>query len=127
MDKETKTPQELQLHQAKLQTRILAVILVVVLAFGAFAGLEIYNAVEMLNRVDLDQINRTVTSMQTAVDKVAALDVDSINTSIQSFAEAAKHLEDLDVEQLNALLESLSAAAENMESVSEKLKNLFVR
>ena len=127
MDKETKTPQELQLRQARLQTRILAAILVVVLVFSAFAGLKIYSAVEMLNRVDLDQINRTVTSMQTAVDKVAALDVENINTSIQSFAEAAKHLEDLDVEKLNTLLESLSAAAENMESVTEKLKSLFVR
>ena len=127
MSKETKTPEERMVTQAKLQTGLLACILAVLIAAGAFAAVKVVPIVEKLEQVDVQQVNSTVESFRTAVDKVAQVDVKSINDSIRSFSQAAEHMEELDIDTLNSFLESLNSVAEKMDRASEGFKNLFGR
>ena len=142
MDDKQKT--DTVLFWMKVQTGLLAGILVVLLVVFAVGGaafrrvtgqldLNRVNAViislertaEELEKLDAENLNATVTSLRGAADRLSKADMDAVNDAIASLSAAADQLSQLDMQELNALIDSLQTAADQLESVTGGLSRFF--
>lgn len=133
----------------QIQTALIAGILILLLAVGAFLVLQVNTAMEQVKALDLDKINATVSSLQAtaadlenldmdvineavaslkgAAENLAKTDMGAINDGIKALSAAASNLETLDVEQLNSLIQSLESVAAQMEKTTSTFNKLFGR
>ena len=140
---------EKQLRLLKLQTGLIAGVLVLLLVMGVFLAVQVNRMTELVNTVDMEKINSTLSSLQVAAAELEGLDMEQINAVIASlrgaaenFAKtdmaaindgirelsaAAENLSGLDVEQVNNLIESLEAVAKQMERTTSSFSKLFGR
>lgn len=128
----------------KIQTAMLAVLLVLLAAGGIFAAVQVNRAMQLVNAVDMNRVNtvvaslqeiaadldmenvgKTVETLQGAAKGLADLDMDAVNDGIQALTEAAENLQSLDVEQLNDLIASLEQTAAQMEKTTAAFGRLF--
>lgn len=154
MEKKELTVEEKQLKMLKLQTGILAAMLVFFVILGAvLAGKAVgvmnqaMDVMQKVNQLDLDTVNSTVAALQdaalelqnvdmdtlnkavgslkTAAENLTAVDIDAINEGIRSLSEAANNLDGLNIDELNALITSLDTVAARMEKTSTLFGKLF--
>ena len=125
MENEIRSTGEKQLMLMKLQTGILAGILVIILVFTLFCAVKLSGVVEMAASLDLEQVNGAVSSLKSAADNLASVDTDAINQGIQGLSDAAADLEELDVTKLNRFMTSLDNVADQLDAASEVLKGIF--
>ena len=117
MNEQKQSPEARQLRLIRLQTIMIACILVLILAFVLFLGLKVNTVMEVVEQLDVTQLNAAVASLKAAADKLAAVDIDSLNAGIQGLADAAGQLSQLDFEKLNTFMESLETLADWAETV----------
>lgn len=136
MNEEMREYQQLQLRQMRLQTTILALILVVCLVTGLFMTFQISGVVKKVDAIDLtglqevldpSELQEAVTAMKAAADALGDADMDAVNDGIRSLSDAADKLSSLDVERINSLINSLNTVAGKMESTSNMFSGLFKR
>ena len=132
------------LRLVKIQTAMLAVLLVLLAVGGIFAAVQVNRAMQLVNAVDMNRVNtvvaslqeiaadldmenvgKTVEALQGAAKGLADLDMDAVNDGIQALTEAAENLQSLDVEQLNDLIASLEQTAAQMEKTTAVFGRLF--
>ena len=129
--------QNKQLLHARIQTAILAFILVIA-TFGAVKVSSTTNKVndlvdksgKFLDEVDTKQLSGAVDSLSGAADsfseaaeKIKAVDVDQVNSAVTAFTGAAEAVQELDVDHINSLISSLSTVTGALESVVITLQN----
>ena len=120
-----KTAAEKQLTWIRIQTLMIALILILV---GLCVFVMVSNVAEVMNLVeefDLEQLNDAVGSLKTAADKLAQVDVHSLNSGIQELADTAEKLSEVDVEQLISFMDSLEEMSAQMDSFSGIFKGIF--
>ena len=132
--KEKTSPAAQQLKFAKLQTVLLALTLVVVLAVGVFLAAqfaEIRNCVDLIEQnirtLNVETFNGAVESFQSAADQVSSLDVDKLNDTVSSLQSAADNLGSVDIGRLNETVGALKAAADTFSDVDVASLNALVQ
>lgn len=147
MQEETKNVQETQLKLMKLQTGMIAGILVILLVVGVFLMVQVNTVMQQVRSLDLDKINATVASLQQtaaelekvdmeaingavtslkgAAENLSNVDIKAINEGIQALTEAAGNLQGLDIEEMNGLIKSLETVAGQMEKTTSAFAKLF--
>ena len=132
MNTENPTPEDRQLRMMKVQTWMIGLILVIILALALFLMFKVNSVVGMveglnLEQLDLQQINATVQSLQTAAENLGEMDMEALNGAIQGFSETAGNLSELDFEKLNGFMDSLEELGKQMDAVSGFFKNFLKR
>ena len=77
METSKRTPEQQQLLMTKLQTAMIAGILILILIFVVFMVMKVNSVMTMLSTIDLPQINAAVASLKTAADQLAQVDIES--------------------------------------------------
>ena len=101
-----------KLKQMKVQTALLACILIVVIVVSAFVVIQF---VSMRN--GMDELKENLQN----------IDTQAINDAIASLESAADNLKDVDIDSLNSLIESLNTTSERMEAAGNAISGLFGR
>ncbi len=127
MKDQTKTPEEKQLQMMKIQTVMIAGILVLILAFVLFMAFKVNDIMAMAEQLDLDELNAAVSSLKSAADKLSAVDVDSLNSGIASLSETAGELSSLDFQKLNIFMNSLEGMSKEMDALTKVFKGFLGR
>lgn len=131
---ENKKYQEQMLRMMKLQTAFQAAILVLLIVTAAVVMISclkvnalvsqvdaaaVSEAVSRLKEIDMDGINRTISSMQAVSQNLKNIDVNGINDVMDALTGAADTLGQLDAAKLNELIKSLEASAQQMQKTME--------
>ena len=132
---------------AKVQTALLAVLVLLLVVGGIFAAVQVNKVMGVVNSLDMDRINaavqslsntaaelekldmegvgKTVEALRGAAQKLADADIDAVNGGIEALTDAAGNLQDLDIEKLNDLITALEKTAAQMEKTSAAFGKLF--
>ena len=141
--------QDKQLRLMRLQTVLLAAILVLLVVTGLFLMKQINDLSAVVAQVDMESINRNIAELETAAgslsqldaqvlnETVAALkiaagnlgavDMGSLNQAVDALSGAADTLKDLDIASFNELIASLETAAKNLEKTTSGIAGIFGR
>ncbi len=121
-----------QMKMMKIQTILIACILLVVLAIGVFLAVQFSSVgkcvdvvVEKLEAIDAEKLNDAIGAFSEAAEQFNEMDIDKINDSISSLQKAAENLGKVDIEQLNLLVESLNATAEKLQNAVNAITGIF--
>ena len=117
----------------KMQTAILAAILVILLIAGIFVAAEfstIHRSISTLQTevesLEMDSVNDAVAALTEAAENLAAVDVSTLNETAVSLREAADTLALIDTDTLNSTAASLKEAANNLSKVDTDSLNSLV-
>ena len=124
MKDQKRTPEEQQLRMIKIQTVMIAAILVLVLVFVLVMVTKVSDVVAIVQQIDPEQINGAVASLRAAADRLASVDMDSLNSGIRGLSDAADELSTLDFEKLAGFMDSLETMGKQMDAVSNLFKGL---
>ena len=105
-----KSTEQRQLLHARVQTGMMAAILLLLLIT---AGLFIKEFTALRECMDTIQKN------------VQAIDADSIKSAVDALTDAAKNLESVDTESLNSVLNSLGTVAAQLQRSISNLTGIF--
>ncbi len=151
-----KTVQERQLTLMRVQTALLALILVILLAAGVFVAREISelqsvmdvieqdvkaldmdamndavsaltDAAKQFSFVDMDALNGAVRSLTEAADQLSSVDANTLNETVTALRDAAKMLSDVDMKGINKAVSSLTDAVNNLKDVDIDSLNALVQ
>lgn len=125
MNEEMREMHRLQLRHMRIQTAILAVILVVCLVSAFFLTTRVSGMVRQVESIHPESLAEAVDSMKLAAEALGNADMDAVNDGIRALSEAADHLSDLDVDRINSLIGSLNSVAGQMEATSNAFSRLF--
>ena len=131
----------------KIQTALVAVLVLLLVVGGIFAAVQVKKAVRVVDGLDMEQINaavqslsniaaelekldmegvgKTVEALRGAAQKLAEADIDAVNDGIEALTDAAGNLQNLDIEKLNDLIAALEKTAAQMEKTSAAFGKLF--
>ena len=131
----------------KIQTALVAVLVLLLVVGGIFAAVQVYKAMRVVDGLDMDKINaavqslsntaaelekldmegvgKTVEALRGAAQKLAEADIDAVNDGIEALTDAAGNLQNLDIEKLNDLIAALEKTAAQMEKTSAAFGKLF--
>ena len=131
------TLQNKHLLHARIQTGILALILVIAsigivrisattkkvndLVDKSGAFLDEIDTVKLSSAVD--SLSGAADSISDASEKLKTIDVDHVNDAVVAFTGAAEAVQELDVDHINSLISSLSTVTGALESVVVTLQN----
>lgn len=154
--KTEKTVQQRQLSLMRVQSALLAAILVILLLAGIFlagkiselqsvmdvieqdvkaldmdalndAVAALTEAADQLAAVDVGRLNDTVAALKDAAKTLSEIDMKGINKAVTSLTEAANHLKDVDIGSLNSLVQSLETVASKLQKATDSISGLFKR
>ena len=116
----------------KLQTAILALILVAVLTAVVILTVR-FSAIqkcvdligEKVEEIDVGEITDAVRAFTEAADKVAEVDTGELNEAVSSLQSAAENLSGVDVDSLNKLVSALEGVAEKLEGAVNAISSIF--
>ena len=120
------TMQEKQLRQMRLQTLLLAAILILLAATAVFLTGQIRDVGAMIQALDMEEINSAITAMTAAAEDLSNVDVEALNAAIAALSGAAENLTAVDMQVLNQAIASLSGAAENLQGLDIETLNQLV-
>lgn len=131
----------------KIQTALVAVLVLLLVVGGIFAAVQVKKAMRVVDGLDMDKINaavqslsniaaelekldmegvgKTVEALRGAAQKLADADIDAVNDGIEALTDAAGNLQNLDIEKLNDLIAALEKTAAQMEKTSAAFGKLF--
>lgn len=131
----------------KIQTALVAMLVLLLVAGGIFAAVQVNKAMRVVDGLDMEQINaaveslsntaaelekldmegvgKTVEALRGAAQKLAEADIDAVNDGIEALTDAAGNLQNLDIEKLNDLIAALEKTAAQMEKTSAAFGKLF--
>ena len=131
----------------KIQTALVAVLVLLLVVGGIFAAVQVNKAMRVVDGLDMDKINaavqslsniaselekldmegvgKTVEALRGAAQKLAEADIDAVNDGIEALTDAAGNLQNLDIEKLNDLIAALEKTAAQMEKTSAAFGKLF--
>lgn len=124
MTEEQMKVQKTQLTLMKIQTGLIAGVLVLLFAVGMFVVGQINT---LMNTIDLNRVNATVASLQTTAEKLEEIDVKTIEGAIDSLKGAAENLSQTDIEAINEGIRSLSTAANNLNGLDVDEMNELIK
>ena len=142
------------LRWTRLQTLLLAGVLLVLLVTAAVLGRELgslHRSLELMEQkltevqmqqvneaidamteaanqlaaIDAEGLNQTAVSLRQAADRLTAMDVNTLNQAIASLRDAADTLKKLDIQAFNDVISSLDAASENLAKITGGIKTIF--
>lgn len=121
-----------QVNYQKIQTMLLAGILVILLLGSILLCTQISRVTACLDIVEkdlqainMDDINGAVVALTDAANQLAAVDIDTLNGTITSLKDAADTLKGIDIEALNNLVSSLDTVASKLESAVNAITGIF--
>ena len=117
--------QQKQLRLLRLQAILMAGILVLLLAAGAFLAVQAVRLNAVAQRLDMASVNRTIAGLE-AADSLSALDGAQMQQTVAALQTAAQHLSDVDMASLNEAIEALSGAAENLKELDIDAFNALI-
>lgn len=131
----------------KIQTALVAVLVLLLVVGGIFAAVQVKKAMRVVDGLDMDKINaavqslsniaaelekldmegvgKTVEALRGAAQNLAEADIDAVNDGIEALTDAAGNLQNLDIEKLNDLIAALEKTAAQMEKTSAAFGKLF--
>lgn len=131
----------------KIQTALVAVLVLLLVVGSIFAAVQVNKAMRVVDGLDMKQINaavqslsniaaelekldmegvgKTVEALRGAAQKLAEADIDAVNDGIEALTDAAGNLQNLDIEKLNDLIAALEKTAAQMEKTSAAFGKLF--
>ena len=131
----------------KIQTALVAVLVLLLVVGGIFVAVHVNKAMRVVDGLDMEQINaavqslssiaaelekldmegvgKTVEALRGAAQKLAEADIDAVNDGIEALTDAAGNLQNLDIEKLNDLIAALEKTAAQMEKTSAAFGKLF--
>ena len=118
--------QQKQLRLLRLQAILMAGILVLLLAAGAFLAVQAVRLNVVAQRLDMASVNRTIAGLEAAADSLSALDGEQMQQTVAALQTAAQHLSDVDMASLNEAIEALSGAAENLKELDIDAFNALI-
>lgn len=132
---------------AKIQTALVAALVVLLVVGGIFAAVQVNKAMRVVDALDMEQINaavqslsntaselekldmegvgKTVEALRGAAQKLAEADIDAVNDGIEALTDAAGNLQNLDIGKLNDLIAALEKTAAQMEATSAVFARMF--
>jgi len=110
----------------RVQTVLLAAILVVVLLVGIFLMAGIASLRSNIDAVE-QNIGEAVSALTEAADGLSGMDVDAMNETISSLKGATDNLSQVDMNALNDLVNSLRTVAEQLEGAVGVISGIFGR
>ncbi len=129
----TATEHTSQTKYMKVQTALLAAILLLILACVLFVVTQfgsLHRSVTALEkgvqRIDVAEINAAVASMKEAANSLNAVDISSLNDTVVSLKDAAENLKSVDIETLNRAVASLREAADTLKELDTESLNSLV-
>ena len=118
MNHTQKTPEQQQLFHLRLQTLMIFIILLLILAAVSFLLIKGNEIFTLVNRIDTGEINQAVSSLKTAADTLGSLDTEKLNAGIGDLSATAQNLSQLDFSKLEAFMDSLENLGNQMDAVS---------
>ena len=113
----------------KIQTALVAVLVLLLVVGGIFAAVQVNKALSNiaaeLEKLDMEGVGKTVEALRGAAQKLAEADIDAVNDGIEALTDAAGNLQNLDIEKLNDLIAALEKTAAQMEKTSAAFGKLF--
>ena len=110
----------------KIQTALVAVLVLLLVVGGIFAAVQsLSNIAAELEKLDMEGVGKTVEALRGAAQKLAEADIDAVNDGIEALTDAAGNLQNLDIEKLNDLIAALEKTAAQMEKTSAAFGKLF--
>lgn len=132
MENEKKDVQTRQLRWIKLQTILLACILVVVVIVGIFAATQfksMRNCIDLIEQnmqtIDTASLNKAVDAFTEAASQFNKIDMNVFNDTVSSLDTAAEKLKDVNVDSLNTLVEALEGVATKLQSTANAISGFF--
>jgi len=148
--------QNAALRWTRLQTLLLAGVLLVLLVTAAVLGRELgslhrslalmeqkltevqmqqvneaiaslTDAADKLAEIDMEGLNQTAASLKQAADQLTAMDVKTLNEAIASLRDAADTLKQFDVGAFNDVIQSLDKTSENLAKITGGIGSVFGR
>ena len=145
-----------QVRLLRVQTALIAILLVIVLLAGLFLALKFREvssvvdtvrreletvdfeainnaadsfaeAAEKLDELDMDGFDKTVDSLRAAADKIGSVDAGELNEAVAALKAAAENLSDIDIASLNSLVEALDGTATKLSTAVNAIGGIFGR
>ena len=120
-----KSPEEKQLFLMKLQTAMIGLILILILAAVIFLAGRVNEVMETVRQVDISQVNKAVGSLKEAAETLSQVDMNALNSGIQDLSGAAEDLSQLDFQKLTRFMDSLEDLSTQMDAVSSFFKTFM--
>lgn len=118
----------------KLQTVLLAGILLLLLVGGILLASQISRVSacidtvdEQLQAIEVEEVNDAVSALTEAANRLAQIDTDTLNQTAQSLKEAADTLKQVDMTALNGLVTSLQNVTAKLQTAVNAISSLFGR
>lgn len=157
MDAETSVKlQKKQLGLLRLQTALIAILLVIVLLAGLFIAVKfrevssvvdtvkyelenvdfeavngaadsLAEAAKKLDELDMEGFGKTVEALRGAAEKIGSVDADELNDAVAALKAAAEKLSDIDMTSLNSLVEALDGTATKLSTAVSAIGGIFGR
>lgn len=108
----------------KLQTCLTGAVLALLLIVGIFAAVQVGHVMRMFRGVDVEKINATVLTLQSAAEE---LDMETINKAVDSLKAAAENLGSADIDAVNDGIKALTAAADNLQGLDIGKMNELIK
>lgn len=83
-------------------------------------------AVEVINQLDVEEFNKTITTLNNAIDVFKINEVLDVLSQVD-FSSFTDVMSNIDVDKLNSTLEKIDGAAEFMENVGNNMKNFLAQ
>lgn len=127
------TTEKTQLSLTKIQTALLAAILIVLLVGSILLAIQISQLSSCMDLVEkdlqalnMDDINEAVDALTEAANQLAAVDVDTLNQTASELKDAAANLKNVDIDTLNGTIASLKDASDTLKNVDMEALNGLV-
>ena len=134
MDNKKKDVQTQQLNLMRIQTILIACILLIVVTVGAILATQfksIKNCINLIEQnmltIDTDALNEAVDAFTGAANQFNALDMNEFNDTVAALDDAAKQLKGVDVESLNSLVSALEDVATRLQNTVNAISGFLGR
>ena len=121
----------------KIQTALVAVLVLLLVVGGIFAAVQVNKAMRVVDGLDMDKINAAVQSLSNTAAELEKLDMEGVGKTVEALRGAAQKLAEADIdavndgiealtdEKLNDLIAALEKTAAQMEKTSAAFGKLF--
>lgn len=134
MDKREKDVQTRQLNMMKIQTILIACILIIVVVVGVALVSQFKNIQDCIGMIeqnmqtiDTDALNGAVDAFTDAANQFNKIDMDEFNDTVSALDAAAGQLREVDVDSLNALVAALEDVATRLQNTVNSISKFFGR
>ena len=87
----------------KIQTALVAVLVLLLVVGGIFAAVQVNKAMRVVDGLDMDKINAAVQSLSNIAAELEKLDMEGVGKTVEALRGAAQKLAEADIDAVNAV------------------------